>query len=72
MEVAKTAAQDVYQKSVSRVQEEGLSPEVVRQTVKGAGDKLKSVLGQAANALEEKPEKTGTSSPTVVPHPPHP
>jgi len=69
MEVAKTAAQDVYQKSVSRVQEEGLSPEVVRQTVKGIGDKVKNVVGQAANALVEKPEKTVTSSPTVVPHP---
>jgi hypothetical protein len=69
MEVAKSAAQDVYQKSVSRVQEEGLSPEVVRQTVKGVGDKVKNVVGQAANALEEKPEKTGSLSPSVVPHP---
>jgi len=67
MEVAKTAAQDVYQKSASRVQEEGLSPEVVRQTVKGVGDKVKDVVGQAAKALEEKPEKSSSSFPSVVP-----
>jgi gas vesicle protein len=53
LEVAKTAAESVYQESVSRIQEDGLSPEVVRQTVKGVGDKVKNVVQQAADALEE-------------------
>jgi hypothetical protein len=52
-EVAKTAAQDLYQESVSRAQEEGLNPEVVRQTVKSVGDKVKNVVQQTADALED-------------------
>jgi uncharacterized protein DUF3618 len=36
--VAKTAVQDIYQESVSRAQQEGLNPKVVRQTVKGVGE----------------------------------
>jgi gas vesicle protein len=66
--VAKTAAQDVYQESVSRAQQEGLSPDLVRQTVKGVGDKVKNVVQQAADAMDEKPEKTSSSAPSVVPH----
>ena len=71
LQVAKTAAQDVYQESVSRAQEQGLSPEVVRQTVKGVGDKVKNVVEQAATALDEKSEKPAKAispSPSVVPH----
>jgi gas vesicle protein len=68
LEVAKTAAQDVYQESVSRAQEGGLSPELVRQTVKGVGDKVKNVVQQAADALDEKPEKASSPPPSVVPH----
>ena len=68
LEVAKTAAQDVYQESVSRAQQGGLSPEVVRQTVKGVGDKVKNVVQQAADALDEKPEKASSPPPSVVPH----
>jgi ElaB/YqjD/DUF883 family membrane-anchored ribosome-binding protein len=71
LQVAKTAAQDVYQESVSRAQEQGLSPEVVRQTVKGVGDKVKNVVEQAATALDEMPEKPAKAispSPSVVPH----
>jgi gas vesicle protein len=67
LEVAKTAAEDVYQESVSRAQEEGLSPEMVRQTVKSAGDKVKNVVQQAADALDEKREKAGSPAPSVVP-----
>ena len=52
LEVAKTTVQDVYQETVSRAQQQGLSPEVVRQTVKGVGDKVKSVVQQAVDALE--------------------
>ena len=68
LEAAKTAAQDVYQESVSRAQQGGLSPEVVRQTVKGVGDKVKNVVQQAADALDEKPEKADSPPPFVVPH----
>jgi gas vesicle protein len=71
LQVAKTAAQDVYQESVSRAQEQGLSPEVVRQTVKGVGDKVKNVVEQAPTALDEKSEKPAKAispSPSVVPH----
>jgi len=57
LQVAKTAARDVYQETVSRAREEGLSPEVARQTVKGVGDKIKNVVQQAADALDEKPKK---------------
>jgi hypothetical protein len=53
LEVAKTAAESVYQESVSRIEEDGLSPKVVRQTVKGVGDKVKNVVQQAVDALEE-------------------
>jgi gas vesicle protein len=66
--VAKTAAQDVYQESVSRAQEEGLSPDLVRQTVKGVGYKVKNVVQQAADAMDEEPEITSSSAPSVVPH----
>ena len=66
-EVAKAATQDVYQESVSRAQEQGLSPEAVRQTVKGVGDKVKNVVQQAADALDEKPEKTISPASSVVP-----
>jgi gas vesicle protein len=53
LEVAKTAGRAVYEESVARAQEEGLSPDVVRQTVKGVGEKVKNVVQQAADALEE-------------------
>jgi hypothetical protein len=68
LEVAKEAAQDIYEESVSRVQQEGLSPDLVRQTVKGVGEKVRNVVGQAADALEEKPENASSPSPSVVPH----
>jgi len=68
LEVAKTAAQGVYQESVSRAQKEGLSPEGVRQTVKGVGDKVKNVVQQAADAFNEKPETASSLAPSVVPH----
>jgi hypothetical protein len=44
---------------------------VVRQTVKGVGDKVKNVVEQAATALDEKSEKPAKAispSPSVVPH----
>jgi len=62
LEVAKTAVQDIYQESVSRAQQEGLSPEVVRQTVKGVGDKVKSVVQQAADALEDDKDSSPAAS----------
>jgi hypothetical protein len=62
LEVAKTTVQDVYQESVSRAQQQGLSPEVVRQTVKGVGDKVKSVVKQAADALEDEKDSSPAAS----------
>jgi len=63
LEGAKTAARDVYQETVSRAQQEGLSPEAVRQTIKGVGDKVKNVVQQAADALDEKPDRPGSPGP---------
>jgi len=62
LEVAKTAVKDIYQESVSRAQQEGLNPEVVRQTVKGVGDKVKSVAQQAADALEDDKDSLPAAS----------
>jgi gas vesicle protein len=49
--VAAAAAQSVYQESVSRVQEQGLSSASVREIVKDVGDKVKDVVQQATDAL---------------------
>jgi vacuolar-type H+-ATPase subunit H len=49
--VAAAAAQSVYQESVSQVQEQGLSSESVRKIVKNAGEKVKEVGQQAAEAM---------------------
>jgi hypothetical protein len=62
LEVAKTAVQDIYQESVSRAQQEGLSPEMVRQTVKGVGDKVKSVVQQAADVLADNKDSSPAAS----------
>jgi len=62
LEVAKTTVQDIYQESASRAQQEGLSPEVVRKTVKGVGDKVKSVVQQAADALEDDKDSSPAAS----------
>ncbi len=62
LEVAKTAVQDIYQESVSRAQQEGLSPEMVRQTVKSVGDSVKSVVQQAADVLEDNKDSSPAAS----------
>jgi hypothetical protein len=62
LEVAKSTVQDVYQETVSSVQQQGLSPEVVRQTVKGVGEKVKSVVKQAADALEVEKDSSPAAS----------
>ena len=62
LKVATNAAQDVYRESVSRTQQEGLSPEVVRQTVKDVGDKVKTVVQQAADALEKDKDSSPAAS----------
>ncbi len=53
LEVTKSAAEEVYQDTISRIQQDGLSPDVVRQTVKGVGDTVKNVVQQAAGGLKE-------------------
>jgi hypothetical protein len=54
LEAAKTAAQEFYQETVSRAQEQGLTPEVVRQTVQRAGEKVQNVMQETAHAVDEK------------------
>jgi gas vesicle protein len=68
LQVAKTAAQDVYQETVSRAQQQGLTRESVQQTVKDVGDKVKNVVQQATEALDEKPENESSPSPSVGRH----
>jgi hypothetical protein len=65
LNVATTAAHDVYHESVSRAQEQGLSADVVRQTVKNVGDKVKNVVEQASEALDKRdsPSSASTVSP---------
>lgn len=48
--VAKAAAQDVYEKSVSRTKERGLTSSVIRDTVKDLGNKVKDVVQQASGS----------------------
>jgi Protein of unknown function (DUF3618) len=67
LKTAKTAAQDVYRESVSRAQEEGLTPEAVEQTVRAVGDKVTNVVRRATEALDE-PEKDRPLGPGVGPH----
>jgi len=54
MQVAADAAQDVYRDAASRAKEQGLGPELVRETIKAAGEKARSVVAQASDALEEE------------------
>ena len=54
LQAAKTAAQEFYQETVSRAQEQGLTPEVVRQTVQRAGEKVQNVMQATAQAVDEK------------------
>jgi hypothetical protein len=65
LHVATAAAHDVYHESVSRAQEQGLSADVVRQTVKNVGEKVKNVVEQASEALDKKdnPSSASTVSP---------
>ena len=63
LQVATNAAQDVYQDAVSRAKEHGLGPEVVRETIKDAGEKVRSVVAQASDALEQ--EHAASTSPST-------
>jgi hypothetical protein len=54
LHVATAGAYDVYHESVSRAQEQGLSADVVRRTVKDVGEKVKNVVEQASEALDKK------------------
>jgi hypothetical protein len=61
--VAATAAQSLYQDSVSRVQEHGLSAESVREIIKDAGDKMKDVAQQATQMVTEENRSPLSSEP---------
>jgi hypothetical protein len=52
--IASATAQSVYQDSVSRVQEQGLSSESVHEIVKNVGDKVKEAAQQAADAMTKE------------------
>jgi hypothetical protein len=62
LNVATTAAHDVYHESVSRAQERGLSADMVRQTVKNVGEKVKDVVEQASEALDKKDNPSTASA----------
>jgi vacuolar-type H+-ATPase subunit H len=49
--IAAATVQSVYQDSASRVQEQGLSSDSVREIVKNVGDKVKEAAHQAADAM---------------------
>jgi len=61
--VAAAAAQSLYQESVSRVQEHGLSAESVREIIKDAGDKMKDVAQQATQVVTEENRSPLSSEP---------
>ena len=61
--VAAAAAQSLYQESVSRVQEHGLSAESVREIIKDAGDKMKDVAQQATKVVTEENRSPLSSEP---------
>jgi ElaB/YqjD/DUF883 family membrane-anchored ribosome-binding protein len=68
VQVAKSAAQNVYEGAVSSAQKEGLSPDVVRQTIKDTANKLQDLTDQATEALKEPAQKTSSSpSPSFRP-----
>jgi ElaB/YqjD/DUF883 family membrane-anchored ribosome-binding protein len=62
LQVATTAAHDVYHETVTRAQEQGLSADVVRQTIKNVGEKVKDVAEQASEALDKKDEPASASA----------
>ena len=62
LHVATAAAHDVYHESVSRAQEQGLSVDVVRRTVKDVGEKVKDVVEQASEALDKKDNPSSAST----------
>jgi Protein of unknown function (DUF3618) len=61
--VATAAAQSLYQESVSRVQEHGISAESVREIVKDAGDKMKDVAQRATQMATEENRSPLSSEP---------
>jgi hypothetical protein len=65
MQVATEATQDVYQDAVSRAKEQGVGPEVVRETIKDAADKVRSAVAQASDALEKE---QAASTPPLTTH----
>jgi hypothetical protein len=62
LHVATAGAHDVYHESVSRAQEQGLSADVVRQTVKDMGEKVKDVVEQVSEALDKKDNPLSASA----------
>jgi hypothetical protein len=62
LEVATETAQDVYQETVARVKEQGVSADVVRNTIKDVGEKVSSVVERAGDALKNDEAATAPHS----------
>jgi hypothetical protein len=67
MQVATDAAQDLYQEATARVKDQGLGPETVRETIKGVGEKVRSVAEQASDAMQTQQTASTTSAPDINP-----
>jgi Protein of unknown function (DUF3618) len=70
MQVATEAAQDIYQDAVTRAKEHGVDADVVRDTIRHAGEKVSGVVEQASNALKENeapstPQSTSNIKPNI-------
>jgi hypothetical protein len=53
LQVATEATQDVYQEAVSRAKEHGVTADVVRETIRDVGGKVRTVVEQASHALDK-------------------
>jgi len=62
LHVAQAAAQDVYEGSVSRAQEQGLSVDAVRRTVQDVGEKVTNVVEQARESLDKMSSASNRSN----------
>ncbi|HEY7300954.1 MAG TPA: DUF3618 domain-containing protein [Xanthobacteraceae bacterium] len=68
LQVATEAAQDVYQQAAARAKEQGIDADVVRDTIKHAGEKIGSVAERASDALGK--EDSPPTAPSISNHNP--
>lgn len=72
LENAKAAAEQVYRETAERVQQQGFSPEALREAAAGLGDKVKSVAehaasdgGQSGGGATPRGQAAHTPSPSI-------